>query len=332
MKIYIPYHPFFTGGPSSFLAGLARELARRKHRVTYAFARDFDALLVVEKCSLALLAYARLRGKRIIQRLDGVYHPGLPGRKGKLYFLKNLKARIIHNFLADHVIYQSRFARLSCQTMLGKRTDGTCVIYNGVELDPAAPRWQKAKAPDGSPLQLATAAAFRRFDQIKPILESVKRLNIPYHLHVYGPHTGNLEPLFKQVEGEARVTYHGAKTNAELTSELVRHNIFLFSDQSACPNAVLEALAAGLPVVAFNRGSIPELVKSGASGEVVAMPRHNPFRDSYPFTEDSCRQFATAIAWVSRRLPVYRQAAAASAKEFNMVKTAAEYEKVLNSL
>ena len=38
---------------------------------------------------------------------------------------------------------------------------------------------------------------------------------------------------------------------------------------AACPNAVIEALACGLPVVAFDTGALPELVAEG-SGRVVA--------------------------------------------------------------
>jgi glycosyltransferase involved in cell wall biosynthesis len=38
---------------------------------------------------------------------------------------------------------------------------------------------------------------------------------------------------------------------------------------AACPNSVIEALACGLPVVAFDTGALPELV-TGSSGRIVA--------------------------------------------------------------
>jgi spore coat protein SA len=39
--------------------------------------------------------------------------------------------------------------------------------------------------------------------------------------------------------------------------------------EDACPRTVLEAMAAGVPVVAFRRGGIPELVENGITGRLV---------------------------------------------------------------
>jgi glycosyltransferase involved in cell wall biosynthesis len=42
------------------------------------------------------------------------------------------------------------------------------------------------------------------------------------------------------------------------------HLLFSADLNAACPNSVVEALACGLPVLAFDTGALPELVRNGA--------------------------------------------------------------------
>ena len=87
---------------------------------------------------------------------------------------------------------------------------------------------------------------------------------------------------------------------------LCRYDIFLFSDQSACPNSVLEALAAGLPVVAFDRGSIPELIKPGYNGEIASIKdKSDPFAENYPFNNLQFQSFSIKIQEIVKNLPSY---------------------------
>lgn len=77
-----------------------------------------------------------------------------------------------------------------------------------------------------------------------------------------------LENLSKSVNN---VIFTGWLSRERQLSTLVQSDIFVHpsSYPDACPTAILEAMALGLPVVATNTGGIPELVVNGKSGYLV---------------------------------------------------------------
>lgn len=300
MRILLPFEIKDIGGTATFAAKFRDRVSANGHIVLDRFQSEFDILFIIADCPLWIPVYAKLMGKRVVQRLDGVYHPATPA--GRLYPLYNLKMWFIHRFLADTVVYQSKFSQHSCERFLGKTgTEHTTIVYNGVDTEKITP---KSPSAVGRPTKLMTFAKFRRRDQIEPIVESVKRLDPEaFSLDIYGSYTENLRPLFESLPSNIR--FMGKRQNEAMLKLLSAYDIFLFSDQSACPNSVLEAMAAGLPTVAFERGSIPELVESGYNGKIVAIREHSdPFADSYPFAERQYAMFADAVAAAAGDIPI----------------------------
>ncbi len=278
MKIFLPFAIQDIGGTSTFAYQFSHALQERGFVVTSTFSWDFDVLFVIADCPLRYLLLAKILGKKVVQRLDGIYHPAVAGKK---YWLYNLKMKITHRYFADTVIYQSQFSKESCELFLGNTRAHTTVIYNGVD--------EKLFTPDqyksfDTPIRLITYAKFRRKDQILPLIEAVKLLNPQdFCFDIYGSLTPELLECIKPLPSHIKL--HGKIPHQELPKVIKNAHIFLFSDQSACPNSVLEALASGLPVVAYNRGSIPELIKSGYNGEVIFLEKTDSFKASYPFTK-----------------------------------------------
>jgi glycosyltransferase involved in cell wall biosynthesis len=82
-----------------------------------------------------------------------------------------------------------------------------------------------------------------------------------------GPEEARLRGLVVELGLEERVELHGAVPAGE-TSRLLHESgvLVLPSSYEGMPHVVLEAFAAGVPVVASDAGGTPELVEHGVSG------------------------------------------------------------------
>jgi glycosyltransferase involved in cell wall biosynthesis len=87
-----------------------------------------------------------------------------------------------------------------------------------------------------------------------------------------GPERGLLEQAARKAGVADRVDFLGAKPRAEVVDHLAAADVFLFPTErdEAAPLVPLEAMAAGLPVVASEIGGGAELIESGRSGMLVA--------------------------------------------------------------
>jgi glycosyltransferase involved in cell wall biosynthesis len=88
------------------------------------------------------------------------------------------------------------------------------------------------------------------------------------------------------------------------------------------PNAVLEAMAAGLPVVATNVGGVPEVVEDGATGIIV------PPKDCSALT----RGIARLLRDPELRRAMGRSSARRAASRFSMAKMVEDYEHLFSGL
>ena len=141
------------------------------------------------------------------------------------------------------------------------------VIPNGVELD----RFAAAPEPvPGRILCVGRLAPPKRPDTILDALALVRRELPEAELHVVGD-----GPLRAQVEARTAALGLGDAVRLLGTSTdvpgLLRGAacLALASDYEGLPLAVLEAMAAGVPVVASAVGGVPELVADGRTGLLV---------------------------------------------------------------
>ncbi len=85
-----------------------------------------------------------------------------------------------------------------------------------------------------------------------------------------GPQRAELEGLAHELGVAGQVDFIGAVPHAQVAEELRRIDVFVAaSRQESFGVAVLEASAAGLPVVATRLGGLPEVVEDGVTGVLV---------------------------------------------------------------
>lgn len=122
--------------------------------------------------------------------------------------------------------------------------------------------------------RLVTVAMMRpgdKFESYRALAAALPLIDRPFHLDVIGD-----GPLREEVEamlGAAapeKVTCHGAAHRENLPDFLRRASVFVWPGVGEAYGMVyLEAAAAGLPVVAFRNGGVPEVVVDGKTGLLV---------------------------------------------------------------
>lgn len=150
------------------------------------------------------------------------------------------------------------------------------VIHNGIELakfarDRHATRAELERAfdiPASAPIAV-TVAVLRPAKGIEVLLEAVRHIPGACFLIIGdGPSRGDFERLAATLGVTDRIRWAGYRTDVHTL--LAGADLFVHpSLTDAFPTVLLEAAAAGLPVVSSNVGGIPEIVLPGQTGRLI---------------------------------------------------------------
>jgi glycosyltransferase involved in cell wall biosynthesis len=322
------------GGMASFRLKFEAGLAARGLAVTHDLDEKPDAVLVIAGTRhIAALGRARRRGVRIVQRLDGINWIHRKRNTGLKHFLRaeygNWLLSLIRARLATHILYQSEFSRRWWDDRYGENSRPYSVVYNGVDLERYRPEGA-SRIPEGRQRLLVVEGNLGGGYDMG--LENAVRLaeiltegqGLPVELMV----VGRIGAAHKaSVEARARVPILWAGSVArEAIPEIDRSAHLLFSADlnPACPNSVIEALACGLPVAAFDTGALAELIR-GDSGRLV------PYGgDPWKLDPPDVAGLARASAEILRDQHRFREAARARAESaFGLDKMVSGYLSAL---
>lgn len=281
-------HSTGVGGMVSFQRKLAEGLDKRGVAVSYSLEDSAcRAVMVVGGTRhLAGLWRAKKRGVRIVQRLDGMnwLHRRLP--TGLRHYLRaeygNLLLAVIRSRFADEIVYQSRFSKNWWEKVRGVAPVPSRVIYNAVDLQEYSPAANISRPADRWRVLLVEGSLMGGYEMgleaaVQLVEDMAKKIGSPsqggqnerqVELVVVGRVSESIQSQIDH-RSAVHIRWEGL-VEPERIPDIDRSAHLLYSADinAACPNAVIEALACGLPVLSFDTGALSEMVAGGA-GKVV---------------------------------------------------------------
>lgn len=235
-----------------------RQLARfarwcRRHRLAVVHTCDFYA-------NVFGLTGAALAGVplRIGSRRDLV----LPGRSAAKHTMQRLAYRTAHVVVANSRAAGEQVVRE------GVARGRVVVIPNGIDVS------RYPVAPARAPRRIVTTVANLRAEKGHDVLVAAaalvgrRRPDAIFQLVGGGPMRQIIEQQARDAAVDGMVRFLGHRE--DVPQLLHDSDLFVLPSRSeAFPNGVVEAMAAGLPVIASDVGGIPELIEHGRNGLLV---------------------------------------------------------------
>ena len=147
----------------------------------------------------------------------------------------------------------------------------TALWQRGVDTETFKPEFRNQKMrnklfgkyPDKGSLLIYVGrlSAEKQIERIKPVLEQIPDACLA--LVGDGPYRSQLEKIFSNT----KTNFIGYLSGEELASAYASGDIFLFPSSTETLGLVLlEAMAAGCPVIGANKGGIPDIINDGVNG------------------------------------------------------------------
>lgn len=243
------------GGGNQFLNALRGEL-RQQHAYTDTI-QEADAMLVNVNPSMffrlaGILPLIRYRYPQIpiIMRVDGPIALVRGVDRGQDRFIASLI-----NSYADSVVFQSQWSKTENER-IGIKPPHSKVIYNAVDPVIFYPSNKRNKKNNKRKIRLISTSwssnERKGFQMYKWIDE---HLDFTRYTFTF---IGNSPVSFKNIKVIKPLS------SIDLAEQLRAHDVYVTASMNdPCSNALIEAIACGLPAVARNSGGHPEIVGNG---------------------------------------------------------------------
>ncbi len=278
MKNQICLVPKLTGlgGMVSFQAKLIHGLDARGIPYSFDLLDPNNNVILVIGGTRRLwhLNRAKKRGTTIVQRLDGMNWMHKAERTPmRPYFraeMNNQLLSFIRHHLADHIIYQSEFSR---DWWIQEKSDTKAshsVVHNGVDLKAYSPDGPETPPEDHARILIVeghlSGANARGLDTAVRLAKAVvQETSRTLELMVVGDVSDAVKARAHASAPDLWITWRGVVPRDAIPAiDRSAHLLFSTDINAACPNSVIEALACGLPVLAYDTGALSELVQDGA--------------------------------------------------------------------
>ena len=249
------------GGGNQFLKSLKQYLQSVNVYENDVHRADVILLNSYQYVNEAAKVKLKHRDKLFVHRIDGPIR--LYNRESDQ---RDLVTNIANHLIAEATIFQSRWSKNENHRLGLKKNRFETVITNAP--DPMIfNRQGKEVFPADRKMRLIAASWSSNWNKGFKVYQWLdEHLDFDKYEMIF---VGNSPIRFKNI-------IHKPPLNSvELASGLKKNDVFIFaSPMEACSNSLLEALHCGLPVIATNSSSNPELVTKG--GEVFDHPGEIP--------------------------------------------------------
>jgi glycosyltransferase involved in cell wall biosynthesis len=183
----------------------------------------------------------------------------------------------LFGWLTDHYVANSQAGADSLVRIAGTPADKITVIHNGVEPASVAPPDLRARSR-----RIAVVANLNRYKGHLEFLDIVERTRaaVPDVEVLFIGRDDSGGEVTREVERRGLsnvVRVSGFQSAPELLVATARVFALPSTRIEGCPTAVIEALMLGIPVVAYQIGGLPEIVRSGVTGTLVPRGRADLF-------------------------------------------------------
>jgi phosphatidyl-myo-inositol dimannoside synthase len=232
---------------------------------------------LVVGCDLDGFLWARRRRGPFVVMLKGIIADELRNERGWVRVLLGVQARWERRNTerADLTVVPSRYSAQVAEAVYGVAPSRLAVVPEGIDLAEWQGRFAAApRIARGGPTVLAVGRMYPR-KRFVDLLQAAARLRAGngaarFRIVGRGPEWDSVARVHAELGLADTVTLLGDLTRDQLAAEYANADCFcLPSVQEGFGIVFLEAMAAGLPVVACRAAAVPEVVLDGETGVVV---------------------------------------------------------------
>jgi glycosyltransferase involved in cell wall biosynthesis len=150
------------------------------------------------------------------------------------------------------------------------------VVHHGTDLERFSPA--RRRPEPGLIVSVGRLVPKKGFSVLVDAMGNAAGGGLDFRCEVYGggPMRAELEARVHRLGLEKRLSFHGARPLDDIVAAYTRAMVFVLApavldngDRDGIPNVLVEAMAAGVPVVSTRVSGIPELIDDGENGLLV---------------------------------------------------------------
>lgn len=243
--------------------------------VRYCKAQKID--VVVDHTGSPYTRFVHIYAARRLKNVRFLLYLHSNAADGARHTLKGRAYRVLLQSAARHsahIVAISRSVAESYVRLFHLPKEKITVVYNGTDLRRFVPHTPM----DGNTLRLIYVGRILPVKGIDLLLQAMagSRFRAQLHLDLVGSdihgYDAEMQRLCAKLGLNDRVTFWGNRT--DVPQRLQQADVFVHPAiwEEGFGIALIEAMAAGLPCLAFRKGAIPEIITPGRDGEIAAPP------------------------------------------------------------